>query len=367
MRIIWIFPLLMAGCYSTPPSRYSVLPYQDFRGIIHCHSKYSHDSKGTYEEILAAAKAAKVDFICMTDHPPSDDKAFPLRHGWRGLHDGVLFIQGAEYSDQILGLGLKEPITGKDRRETIKAIHEQGGVAIACHPEEIDDWDAYAEADGMEIYNVHATLKRKSKDKAWMLETAKQIKENPENSFKSLQELDPEILKRWDAINQKRPFTGIAGNDAHQNVSFFGLQLDPYPRAFKFVTTHVIAHALTQEAILEAIKAGRCYVRFSEDQVRTEPGPGFEWIGQQAEVGTWFLRPGLKAAEGAPPIKRRWLRDGKDVEPEREKTATGISGETSEVGAWAVKEPGSYRFEALWESGAPVLITNPVRFVPRTP
>ena len=56
----------------------------------------------------------------------------------------------------------------------------------------------------------------------------------------------------------------MAGNDAHQNVSFFGLQLDPYPRAFKYVTTHVLAEDLTQEAILAAIKAGRCYVEFSE-------------------------------------------------------------------------------------------------------
>src|SRR5205814_6119305 len=227
-------------------------------GIIHCHSKYSHDSKGTYEEILAAAKAAKVDFICMTDHPPSGDKGLPLREGWTGIHDGVLFIQGAEYSDQILGLGLKEPISGKDRRETIKAIHAQGGVAIAWHPEEIDDWDAYAEADGMEIFNVHATFKRKSKDKGFMIQVAKAVKENPEGSFQLLQELDPAILKKWDEINLKRPFGGIAGNDAHQNVSFFGYQLDPYPRAFRFVTTHVLAEELTEKAVLEGIRQGRC-------------------------------------------------------------------------------------------------------------
>src|SRR6185295_15658324 len=172
MRLALLLVVALAGC-SQPGIHTPIKPLRDYRGIIHCHSKYSHDSKGTYEEILAAAKAAKVDFVCMTDHPPSGDKGLPLREGWRGIHDGVLFIQGAEYSDQILGLGLKEPISGKDRRETIKAIHEQGGVAIACHPEEIDDWDAFAEADGMEIYNVHATLKRKSKDKTFMLQIPK--------------------------------------------------------------------------------------------------------------------------------------------------------------------------------------------------
>jgi len=272
MRFTLIFVLLTSGC-SQPGIQKPIKPLRDFRGIIHCHSRFSHDSQGTYEEILAAAKAAKVDFVCMTDHPPSGDKGKPLREGWTGIHDGVLFIQGAEYSDQILALGIKEPITGKDRRETIQAIHAQGGVAIACHPEEIDDWDAYAEADGMEIYNVHATLKRKSKDKAFLLQVAKAVKEDPEHSFQLLQELDPVILKKWDECNAKRPFTGIAGNDAHQNVSFFGLQLDPYPRAFKFVSTHVLAEDLTEESILGALKAGRCYVAFDIVSPASSNGP----------------------------------------------------------------------------------------------
>jgi len=203
-----IFVLLLSGC-STSEIQEPIKPLRDFRGIIHCHSKYSHDSKGTYEEILAAAKSANVDFICMTDHPPAADKGLPLREGWTGIHEGVLFIQGAEYSDQILGLGLREPISGKDRRETIKAIHAQGGVAMACHPEEIDDWDAYAEADGMEIYNVHATLKRKFNEKGFLQKAAKAMKEDPEHTFQLLQELDPAVLKKWDDINAKRPMTGM--------------------------------------------------------------------------------------------------------------------------------------------------------------
>jgi len=263
MRLALFFVAAFAGC-SSPAVHEPIRPLRDFRGIIHCHSKYSHDSQGTYEEILAAAKAAKVDFICMTDHPPAGDKGLPLREGWTGIHDGVLFIQGAEYSDQILGLGLKQPISGKDRRETIKAIHAQGGVAIACHPEEIDDWDAYAEADGMEIYNVHATLKRKSKDKLFMVEVVKKLKEDPEHSFQLLQDLDPAIVKKFDEQASLRlgAFSCIAGNDAHQNVKPFGLQLDPYARAFRFVSTHVLAPELTQEAILQALKTQRAYVAF---------------------------------------------------------------------------------------------------------
>jgi hypothetical protein len=132
--------LFLAACQGSPeagaPPR---KPLRDFRGIIHCHSLFSHDSKGTYEEILAAAKAAKIDFICMTDHPPKDDKGRPLREGWTGIHDGVLFIQGAEYSDQILALGIKEPITartgGNDQGDP-----RAGRRRDRLSPELIEDW-----------------------------------------------------------------------------------------------------------------------------------------------------------------------------------------------------------------------------------
>jgi hypothetical protein len=343
MRLALFFVVVLAGC-SNPGIHTPLKLLHDYRGIIHCHSKYSHDSQGTYEEILAAAKAAKVDFICMTDHPPSGDKGLPLREGWRGLHDGVLFIQGAEYSDQILGLGLKEPISGKDRRETIKAIHEQGGVAIACHPEEIADWDAYTEADGMEIYNVHATLKRKSKDKMFFVQVAKALKEDPEHCFQLLQELDRAILKKWDEINRKRPFAGIAGNDAHQNVKPFGLQVDPYPRAFKFVTTHVMAEELSESAILDGLRASRTFVVFE--------------IGGVLPSGTGYLTldDAGRGTVDLPDAFTVLFRDGEWISDGRLRMA-------NQKEPWIPKQPGVYRFEARLDiaDGLPWVVTNPIR------
>jgi hypothetical protein len=264
---------------------------RDFRGIIHCHSKYSHDSKGTYEEILAAAKAAKVDFICITDHPPKDDAGLSLREGWSGLRDGVLFIQGHELAGKnLLAIGIKEPAGGETPKERIASIKAQGGVAIVSHPEEVTDWSLYEDADGMEIYNVHATFTRKSKDKTFPMKVMKAIKEDPERSFHLLQELDPAVLKKWDELNQKRRFVGIAGNDSHQNMSFFGLQLDPYPRAFRFVTTHVLAEELTQEAILDGIRKGRVAVAFELHYRVTIRETGVSW---ELPAGTTFLNGGV--------------------------------------------------------------------------
>ncbi len=361
MRLALLLVVVLAGC-SQAEIQKPIKPLRDYRGIIHCHSLNSHDSKGTYDEILAAAKAAQVDFICMTDHPPSGDKGQPLREGWTGLHDGVLFIQGAEYSDQILGLGLKEPISGRDRRGTIKAIHDQGGVAIACHPELIEDWDAYAEADGMEIYNVHATFARKLKDKLFLVQMAKIVKEDPEHSFKLLQELDPAILKKWDEINQKRPFTGIAGNDAHQNVRPFGLQLDPYPRAFKFVTTHVLAEELTQENILDALRKGQAYVKF-ELSSRQEVH-GLAWVG--FDHTPEFLRVvGLDTSLLDPPVRRQWIKDGEPFN--RGGILINATGAGPGCLWWSLGEPGVYRLELGRSStdpavGEPWVFTNHVRF-----
>lgn len=341
MRPLGFFVLILTSCQGAPDPAPARKPLRDFRGIIHCHSKYSHDSQGTYEEILAAAKAAKVDFVCMTDHPPSDDKGRPLREGWTGLRDGVLFIQGAEYGDQLLALGIKEPLPGGlDRRGKIKAIHAQGGLAIACHPEEITDWSEYDEADGMEIYNVHATLKTKQKDKAFLLQVVKKMKEDPERSFQLLQELDPAILSKWDEINRKRRFTGVAGNDAHQNVNIFGLQLDPYPRAFKFVTTHVLAEELTQEAILEGLRKGRAYVKFEISGRDPAPSP-FDWVGteQRAPVVLGGFSQDF------------WFRDGRAV------PAASPEGQGRAV---QLKEPGSYRLLALNNGSEPWILTNPL-------
>jgi len=353
VRPVHFFWLFLAACSGGPPPA-APKPLRDYRGIIHCHSLYSHDSKGTYEEILAAAKAAHVDFVCMTDHPPAGDRGKSLREGWSGIHDGVLFIQGAEYSDNILGLGLKEPISGKDRRQTIQAIHDQGGVAIACHPEGITDWSEFDEADGMEIFNVHAAVLKHKNDPVFAAKVIKALKEDPERSFELLHEVDPAILAKWDEINAKRPFTGIAGNDAHQNVNFLGLQLDPYPRAFRFVATHVLAEELTQEAVLRALRGGNCYVEFQqaaggdpeERQFRVEP------IG--TESGKTILSAQVPLWNSV--TQTRFFRDERLLEPGRDL-----------VLRWEcpMDLPGAYR--VTFEQFRPLLLSNHFRAAPRRP
>ncbi len=337
---------LAAGCATPEPAP---RPLRDFRGIIHCHSLYSHDSKGTYEEILAAAKAAKVDFVCITDHPPKGDAGLSLREGWKGIHDGVLFIQGHELAGtNLLAIGIREPVRGGTPAEKVADIRRQGGVAIVSHPEEVKDLEPYLTADGMEIYNVHAAFTKLRKNPAKLAAALKSVKEDPERSFMHLQELDPAVLAKWDEINRTRRFVGIAGNDSHQNVNILGLQLDPYPRAFRFVATRICAEDLTQEAVLRALKEGRCYVEFDGVSlngifksriVRDQSGRDFF----EVETPQWNSM-----------TRSTLIRNG---EPQPD----GIRGADDPFPRWELKEAGAYR--VAWSGlGTPYLLSNHVRF-----
>lgn len=247
--------LFVAGCSSAAEEKDRSL--RDFRGAIHVHTLYSHDSSGTYEEILAAAKRVGLDFVVITDHPPAEDPGRPLRLGWRGLHDGVLFIQGAELRHNILAVGIREPVRGEGRPGRIDEIHRQGGVAIASHVEEIDDWD-FAGCDGIEIFNIHTSFKGLQKDPKRFAEAIREFRSNPDEAWKRLCVPQKAQMEAWDRVSAVRRVAAVAGNDAHQNT--FGL--DPYWRSLGFVSTHVLATELTEEAILDGLRQGRTYVTF---------------------------------------------------------------------------------------------------------
>ncbi len=281
--------LLLAACAGRPAPA-----LREFRGIVHCHTKYSHDSKGTYEEILAAAKAAGIDFICVTDHPPKGDAGLSLREGWRGLRDGVLFLQGHELAgSNLLAIGIREPVGGGSVPEKIAAIRRQGGVAIVAHPEEVEDWTAYREADGMEIYNLHAAFKARMKaEPGFLARVMHAVRQDPDGAFRLVQEIDPALLARWAEIRRARPFAGVAANDAHQNMGFLGVQLDPYPRVFRFVRTVIRAEALTEAAVLQALRDGRCAVEFAAPP----PGAGAaeEVVHPDGRRETWYAFDGRR-------------------------------------------------------------------------
>lgn len=224
----------------------------DYRGIIHCHSYLSHDSKGTFEEITAAAKKTKTDFIAMSDHPKGDN----LSKIPDGVVNGVLIIPGSE-TNNLVSVGVTKAPAGKTLTERIADTVKKGGVPILCHPEEIESPGDFSAA-GMEIYNLHSDTK--DEDRLLLLAKAsKFLKDDPDKVYLSFFNFPLDFLRKYD---ETRGFCAVAGNDAHQNIKIGSVQLDPYERSFRFVSTHVIAPELSRDAVLTALKAGKTYVAF---------------------------------------------------------------------------------------------------------
>jgi len=68
--------------------------YREYRVNLHVHSSLSHDSRGSIEEIVSAAKSCGTNILMFTEHP--SDKHDYFKDGHHGMKEGVLLIPGAE-------------------------------------------------------------------------------------------------------------------------------------------------------------------------------------------------------------------------------------------------------------------------------
>jgi hypothetical protein len=144
------------------------------------------------------------------------------------------------------------------------------------------------------------------KNPLWLIKTADLIDKYPQEAFSALQTYPSDYLARWDQLCWVAPHTGVAANDAHQNVGvrvvlgldnkvivmdalgeellklerllvapvlkipegaqpgdvLLKLQLDPYEFSLRHAGTHLLVSDLTQEAVWEALEEGRTYVAF---------------------------------------------------------------------------------------------------------
>ncbi|MFO0946305.1 MAG: PHP domain-containing protein [Planctomycetota bacterium] len=283
--------------------------YGDYRAILHCHSKFSHDSRGTIERILEAAKAVGVQIIMFTEHPASHYDYF--LDGHQGMKDGVLLIPGAE-SGGFLAYPRKslKGIETSSPQEFADLVLRTGGLVFLSHLEERMDWEI-AGLTGTEIYNTHADVKEERR-LMFMVATPlywgslrPALEKYPQEFFAVLQDYPRDYLKRYDQLCQKGPLTGVAANDSHENIgiitrvleggkiriedavgekiaeiqaageplksmaankkpgeTIFEMRLDRYERSFGHVSTHLLLTKQTQPAVWDALQSGRAYVGF---------------------------------------------------------------------------------------------------------
>ncbi|HEX5887681.1 MAG TPA: hypothetical protein VFY61_03215 [Pyrinomonadaceae bacterium] len=227
----------------------------EYKGAVHVHSFLGGHSSGTFSEIIDAAKANQLDFVIMTEHTEKDFDTSAMT--LRGIHGDVLFINGIETSAQNGDRFLKLP----------------QDVSIAAYPEEFKNWETPG-LNGVEVYNVFSNTRRANPIVAFF-DVLWSHRAYPDLLFALYFERPHESLKLWDQALTRRRLTALGGNDAHSNIglslrdssgkTLAGIQLDPYETSFRLVRLHVVtndAKVLLPEHLLDAIKAGHCFIGF---------------------------------------------------------------------------------------------------------
>lgn len=101
---------------------------------VHTHHSDGQDSPG---EVLEWARRIGLDVLAITDHDAIDGARIATELA-RQAGEGPEVVVGEEVSSRdghILALFIDEVVPpGLSAGETIAAIHEQGGLAIAAHP-----------------------------------------------------------------------------------------------------------------------------------------------------------------------------------------------------------------------------------------
>lgn len=392
----WLFPKQAAAWKELAGQRTPVAldsGWNEYRGVFHSHSHLSHDSEVQFPEIVEALHKAQCQFIFMTDHVVDGKADYSL--GWRGVHDGILFVQGYEMAEGFMPWGLPEGTilsNDFDPAELAKEIRALGGVLCLGHVEAGRPFHI-PEIDGMEIYNIHTDIIDELMEKHSRPELVKEFLINlfsyGDQTLRHMFDwwILAMLVQKWDEQSLHRKITAIAANDCHQNVGvrgiytakdtlllldtghndpedklyelelnvftrpllhlFFGplepdkqlfrIDGDPYDRSARFVNTHLLASELTESALLDALRTGRAFIAFN----MLADASGFAYVaqgnGQQVTMGEQIAQtPGLKLLAESPLSCRFTLfRNGKKVVDQE--------GRTFEH---EVSEPGKYRIQA---------------------
>ena len=328
----------------------------DYRGAIHCHSKYS-DGTGTFDEIAAAANDAGLDFVMMTDH----ETLKPRKDGHVGWKDSTLFIVGAEITpknNHYIVFGDKDlkgvsKLREKEPQAIIDEVKKQGWMGFIAHPDhqgtekfevpsyKWEAWDAEG-FTGMGIWDLMTD---------WQAQLDRDDL-TPDLYHKFSEYLTgprAETIERWDQLLQKGKVVGIGEIDNHNiEREYEGEKYNifPYELAFKTITNHILLDGpLSKDAkeaekqILDTIRHGRMYVSFDFDADPTEFS--FEVDNNDGQVGK--MGDEIPFVEGTEVVVSlpedgliNILRDG-----------TSLHEEQANEALIEVDQPGVYRVEVI--------------------
>jgi hypothetical protein len=333
-------------------------------GVLHVHSVHS-DGVGDVDEIAAAAKRARLDFVIITDH-----NDFDLKPQQRYL-DGVLVIVATEISTRsghILGLGVPEPTFRftDDAAEVFEDVDHLGGVAMVAHPfsPETDfewhGWDLPG-SWGIELLNGDSQWRAAP----WPAVIGSAINYPLDSSYALLNvlTLPDEARQRWDRLLAVRDVPMVVGSDAHGGVRFRGgvtIPVPSYEALFRLAQNHVLLDepltgdaARDAAAIVSSLRRGRGYVALDA----LAPGSGFVFT---AESGSRRWEMGDTVPLSSAPVVRAGgqLPDGSILSLRRNGE---VISRNEQAVSWPVTAPGVYRLEVSapgWTM--PWVVSNPI-------
>ena len=261
--------LALSACAALPWSsgslRATAFPAEDglidLRGVVHVHTRVSHDSGGSIGEVIDAAHGAGVAWVAFTEHT-HDASLVPAN----GVIEGVILIPGWEIGmlgGSILALGIADAShLPRAPGALVQAIHERGGAAFVGHLERSSLADPIrfgaAAPDGIEIANLHAA----ANEVRVRLALGELLLPAP-LALRALLRTPSANLGLWASLPGAPAIVG--GVDAHAKFRALGPlggTLDRYRDLFRLLTTHVLVRERTAPAILKALREGRSYVAF---------------------------------------------------------------------------------------------------------
>jgi hypothetical protein len=351
-------------------------PFDEYVGVFHVHSSLGGHSTGTLSDIVQAAKADRLAFVVMTEHP--DSLVNTAEATLRGAHDGVIFVGGSELASSnggrlFVAPGLTPPSPNPSLQELVARARAEGRLAVVGYPEEVRDW-SLSGYDAVEVYNLYTNAKRIRYpvlffDGLWSYFAYADL------LFARFYERPDANLKRWDEINtsgRQRAYA-LAGDDAHANVGIalqeqtgkklLDIRLDPYERSFRVVRNHVLlekGQPLDEGTLLAALRRGHSFIAFDLFGDST----GFRFTANNGTdarlMGDEIALPpsGNVSLTVRSPVKCRtvFFRDGQAVQEVKDSTAAELS----------VERPGVYRVELYLDQlgglleGKPWVISNPI-------
>ncbi|MBU6335385.1 MAG: PHP domain-containing protein [Chloroflexi bacterium] len=335
-------------------------------GALHIHTTVS-DGSGTLDEVVAAARAAGLRWIIVTDH---NSLALRARAGW---HGDILVIVDQEVTpdrNHYLAFGPDQVIDERMAPQAfIDATYAAGGFGAIAHPDELranpfkdaayrwEDWRIDGPSEragrpcGIEIWN-------------WMSDWSEGLSRwNVLPRFLcpalGIRGPTPAVLAWWDRLNLagRRTF-GFGGVDAHallRRAPWGPVSIFPYRQMFATLVNVLLLEApLAADAaaatrqVYAALGAGRLF--FADQSVGDATAARF-WASngtQSAECGaTLRLTDAVRFEAALPGARLQLIHNGRVLLRAHERLAHSAA------------SAGVYRLEAR-RHNRPWLYTNPI-------